>query len=68
MEPFEVNLVGQVLTIQPRLDSCYDIFDGSEKLGTLCPIKVSEKTQWTSKELDKDYAKQIGELIDEYKL
>ncbi len=68
MEPFEVNLVGQTLTIQPRLDNAYDIFDGSEKLGIVHAVSSDGQTTWTSEELGVDYAKQIGELIDEYKL
>jgi non-homologous end joining protein Ku len=68
MEPFEINLVGQILTIQPRLDNAYDVFEGSEKLGVVLPVIINEETKWTSKELDDDYARQIGELIDEHKL
>jgi len=68
MEPFEINLVGQVLTIQPRLDGNYDVFDGSKLLGAIHPISSDGQTNWTSEELGNDYAKQIGELIDEYKL
>ncbi|MDQ8004095.1 MAG: hypothetical protein REI64_04785 [Pedobacter sp.] len=68
MEPFEINLVGQTLTIQPRLDGAYDIFEGSKLIGTVISVAVNEQTNWTSEELGNDYAKQIGELIDEYKL
>lgn len=68
MEPFEINLVGQVLTIQPRLDNAYDVFEGGEKLGAVLPVIINNETKWTSKELNIDYAQQIGELIDEYKL
>lgn len=68
MEPFEINLAGQVLNIQPRLEGAYDIFDGSEKIGTVVPVSANGQTNWTSEELNVDYAKQIGELIDEYKL
>ncbi|SOD11831.1 hypothetical protein [Pedobacter xixiisoli] len=68
MEPFEINLVGQTLTIQPRLDGAYDVFEGSELLGAIHPVSSDGQTNWTSEELDVDYAKQIGELIDEYKL
>jgi hypothetical protein len=68
MEPFEINLVGQVLTIQPRLDGAYDVFEGSKLIGAVNPVSVNEQTNWTSEELGNDYAKQVGELIDEYKL
>lgn len=68
MESFEINLVGQVLTIQPRLDSAYDVFDGSEKLGSILSVSANGQTDWTSEELNADFAKQIGELIDEYEL
>lgn len=68
MEPFEINLVGQTLNIQPRVDGAYDVFDGTEKLGVVSAINVNEETRWTSEELDADYAKQIGELIDEHQL
>ena len=68
MEPFEINLVGQILTIQPRLDETYDVFDGNEKLGEVHPIAVNGSSRWTSKTLNDDYATQIGELIDEHQL
>lgn len=68
MEPFEINLAGQVLNIQPRLDSAYDVFEGSEKIGTIVPVSADGQTNWTSEELNIAYAKQIGELIDERQL
>jgi len=68
MEPFEINLVGQVLTIQPRLDQTYDVFEGEQKLGEVHSISVNGSTRWTSKDLNDDYASQIGELIDEHQL
>jgi|GEM_PF-2668035 len=68
MEPFEINLVGQTLTIQPRLNETYDVFDGNEKLGEVHAISVNGSKRWTSKELNDDYAAQIGELIDEHQL
>lgn len=68
MESFEINLVGQALTIQPRLDGTYDVFDGNEKLGAILPKDGDTETRWLSNELNADFAKQIGELIDEYKL
>lgn len=68
MEPFEINLVGQLLNIKPRLDGAYDIFEGSELIGVVRPISANEETRWTSEALNIDYARQIGELIDEYKL
>ena len=68
MEPFEINLVGQTLIIQPRLDDAYDVFEGSEKLGAIFPVSENGHTSWTSEELSTDYAKQIVELIDEHQL
>ncbi len=68
MEPFEINLVGQTLSIQPRLNETYDVFDGNEKLGEVHCISVDGGTRWTSEVLNDDYAAQIGELIDEHQL
>ncbi|WP_199119570.1 hypothetical protein [Pedobacter sp. ASV28] len=68
MEPFEINLAGQSLLIQPRLDSAYEVFEGENRLATLTPILIGEVTKWTSKEIPDDYARQIGEIIDEYLL
>ncbi len=68
MEPFEINLVGQELTIKHRLDNAFDVFEGDKKLGTVQAVIVDSESKWTSKDLNADFAKQIGELIDEHKL
>lgn len=68
MEPFAINLAGQILNIQPRLDGAYDIFEGNEIVGVVKPTQANEDTRWTSEELNVDYARQIGELIDEHQL
>lgn len=68
MEPFAINLAGQILNIQPRLDGAYDVFERSELVGVVKPMSANEETRWTSEELNVDYARQIGELIDEHQL
>jgi len=45
MEPFKINLVGQVLTIQPRLDNACDVFEGGEKLGAVLPVIINNETK-----------------------
>lgn len=68
MEPFVITIADKHLSVKPRLDNAFDIFENDRKLGTVQPIVVNEATVWTSKEIDKDYAQQIGELIEEHKL
>jgi hypothetical protein len=68
MEPFEITLVDQKLNIKPRLDNAFEVFEADKKIGTVQAVIVAGESKWISKDLNADYAKQIGELIDEHQL
>jgi hypothetical protein len=67
-EPFEINLVGEILTVRPQADKSFDIFRGETKLSTLT-YSIDKDTGamvWETTELiSSAYVKQMGELIEE---
>lgn len=71
MEPFEINLVGEILRVEPKADGSFDIFRGDSKLATLTP-SIDDNTGgtvWETAELiSSEYVKQIGELIEEHEM
>ncbi|WP_448104712.1 hypothetical protein [Pedobacter panaciterrae] len=70
MEPFEINLVGEVLTVIPQPDGSFTIFNGDDLLGTIAPnYDESDALRWPTVDLmGVDYAQQVGELIDEHEM
>lgn len=70
MEPFEINLVGEVLTVMPQPDGSFTIFNGDALLGTIAPnYDESDALRWRTLDLMAvDYAQQVGELIDEHEM
>jgi len=69
MDPFEINLVGETLTVHPQIDGTYDIFRGDTQLATLSHAhdEATGGIQWeTSALISSEYVKQIGELIEEH--
>lgn len=69
MEPFDINLDGKILTVTLNEDGSYLIHDSGAFLGTLVPEVNELGVQWTTPDtIAPDYAKQIGELIEEHSL
>lgn len=71
MEPFEINLLGESLRIEPQADESFDIFRGETKLATLIPgtDPVTGGVQLETTDLiSSEYVKQIGELIEEHEM
>lgn len=69
MESYEINLAGETLTVQPTTDGNYNILREYQQIGTLYPNVSSNGIVWNCGDtLDPDYAKQIGELIEEHEL
>jgi len=70
MEPFEINLVGDVLTVMPQPDGSFTIFNGDDLLGTIAPaLQESDALRWRTLDLMAvDYAQQVGELIEEHQM
>ena len=66
-DSFELELAGDLLTIEPLENGSFDVFLGNNKLGNIEPqIKDDLTTEWQSSDLIAyDYAQQIGELIFE---
>lgn len=69
MEPFEINLDGKILMVTLNEDGSYLVHDSGSLLGTLIPEVNDLGVQWTNRDtIAPDYAKQIGELIEEHSL
>lgn len=71
METFEINLVGEVLTVQPLDNDTFEIYRDEKLLATLTPTIDDHTggTIWETADLiAPDYAKQIGELIEEHEM
>lgn len=69
MEPFEINLAGNILHVIPQEDGSYLIKDAEVIIGTLIPENDDLGILWTTFDLiAPDYVKQIGELIEEHDL
>lgn len=66
-ERFDINLVGDILTVAVQEDETYVIYQGDDQIGTLDPIWRDDELVWVSSDLiSEDYARQIGELIQEH--
>lgn len=69
MEQFDINLIGETLTVYPQADESYQVFRGETLLATLIP-NIDEDTGGTTWEtydlISSEYVQQIGELIDEH--
>ncbi|WP_079701209.1 hypothetical protein [Daejeonella lutea] len=69
MEPFEINLVGENLTVTPIENGSYVITKAGREVTVLVPeITDGALTIWKSKDMSIDQAMQIGELIEEHYL
>lgn len=70
MNPFEINLVGEVLTVMPNPNGSFNIIKGDSLLGAITPnMNEDAIVKWTSSDfIAEDYAQQIGELIEEHEM
>jgi hypothetical protein len=70
IEEFEINLVGQILTVQALADETYNIFEGQDLLCNIHPVEsVDLGVEWRSNDLvEQEWVKQVGELIEEHNL
>lgn len=68
-EQFEINLVGQMLTIK-AFDEEYEVWEGTDLLCKIHPVPSDAfGTEWKSIDLvSEEWVKQIGELIEEHDL
>lgn len=68
MDTFDINLLNQTLTIQPDEDGSFTVYEGSKFIAKLIPeLNDYGINDWSSSDqIPKDYAQQIGELIEEY--
>ncbi|WP_316838654.1 hypothetical protein [Pedobacter gandavensis] len=66
MEPYNVNLNGRILTIQPLHDGSFKVIDKGHEVGRLFPEPNEGVTVWTSYGLiEPEEAQKIGALIEE---
>lgn len=66
-ERFEINLAGDKLTISAQEDETYIIYRDDHRMGVISPEWQGDELVWVSTDLiSADYARQIGELIQEH--
>lgn len=64
MEPFEVKIIDEILTVHPQEDKSYQVFRGDTPLATLTPqVNESGLTWETDDFIASEYVQQIGEMI-----
>ncbi|WP_316748690.1 hypothetical protein [Pedobacter gandavensis] len=65
MEPYNIDLSGRILTIQPLHDGSFKVIESGHEVGRLFPETNELGTVWTSFGLiDHDEAQKIGNLIE----
>jgi hypothetical protein len=65
MEPFDINISGDLYTIQPLISENYEVYQSDQLLGFLTPTLQGEETVWSSREIEQELAARMGEQIDE---
>jgi hypothetical protein len=68
MRTFSVNLVGEELEVLQNGNGTYTVSNQGGILGDLWLEDTEHGTIWMSVDLSKDFAEQIGELIEERNL
>lgn len=66
MEPFNITVGGEILTIHPLNDETFQVYQGNTFVAELTPhVDENAGTVWTSADLiSKEYLVQIGEAIE----
>lgn len=70
MKTFEINLVGENISIQPNSNGTFTAFKDGKQLAVLCPDITKEiGTRWSPCDgINPELAEQIGELIEEHEM
>ena len=64
MEPFDVKIIDEILTVHPQEDGSYQVFRGDTPLATLTPHVNESGVTWETDDLiASEYIQQIGEMI-----
>ena len=64
MEPYEIDLCGEMLTIFPKYDGTYDVFQDTKKIVTLFPDLTAVGVAWEKiGAITYEYANKIVDLI-----
>lgn len=66
MEQFEVNLVGEILTVMLIAEGTYSVYRGNTFVAKLIAELGDVGVIWNADGITPEYAKQIGELIEEH--
>ena len=61
--PFDVDFDGAFLTVQSLDTVDYLVCKGTQRLAIITPERNGEVLNWSSKDIDSEYAQQIGALI-----
>lgn len=68
MEPFDIIVSGESYTIQPLISENFEVYYSGELIGFLTPTVQGEDTLWSSREIEKDLADQLGEQIERHEI
>lgn len=64
MEPFEIRIIDEVLTIHPQEDESYQVYRGDTQLVTLTSHFEKSGLTWETDDfIASEYVQQIGEMI-----
>lgn len=66
MEPFNININGTFLKVQPMADESFIIYEGKRFLGVITPMLRNDlQIEWVTADLlAKQYANAIGKAIE----
>ncbi len=67
MEPFDIDLQGIIYTIQPLISENFEVYRSGELIGFLTPTIIENKTVWSSREIEKNLANELGRKIENMK-
>lgn len=67
MEPYNINLSGRILTIQPLHDGSFKVIEKGHEVSRLFPETNELGTVWTSYGIiESEDAKKIGAMIEQH--
>lgn len=68
MDSFEINLLGEIYTIQPLANGEYQIKQTHTVLGAISSKLGDLGVTWSGGGINNDLAQQLGELIEEHEM
>ena len=68
MNAYEINLLGEIYTIQPLANGEYQIKQSKTVLGAISSKLGDLGVTWSGGGISEDLAQQLGELIEEHEM